>query len=99
MTDAERALWFALRETLPHAHWRKQVPFGAYTADFCSHGAKLIIEIDGGQHNAGRDAARTRFLESKGYRVLRFWNNEVLQNLDGVLTVIVATLPSQGWTS
>ena len=78
MTKAERFLWRALRTALPEYHWRKQVPFGPYTADFCSHRAKLIIELDGGQHASAfdRDAARTRFLEAEGYRVIRFWNND-----------------------
>jgi very-short-patch-repair endonuclease len=87
MTKAERLLWNALRSALPDQHWRKQVPFGPYIADFCSHAAKLIIEADGGQHAkpGDRDDARTRFLESEGYRVIRFWNNEVLGNIDGVI--------------
>ena len=100
---AERHLWRALRQSLPDHHWRKQVPFGAYIADFCSHGSKLIIELDGGQHaEAGAyDAARTRFLEAEGYRVVRFWNNDAAENLSGVLESIAATLspspsPSRG---
>ncbi len=96
MTPAERALWRALRVTFPAAHFRHQVSFGPYHADLASHGAKLVIEVDGGQHGEAvdYDAARTAFLSGEGYRVLRFWNNEVLENLDGVLTAIAATLPS-----
>jgi len=96
MTPAERALWQALREIFPAAHFRKQVPFGPYYADFASHGAKLVIEVDGGHHGeaADYDAGRTAFLNDEGYRVLRFWNNEVLGNLDGVLTAIAAALPN-----
>ena len=94
MTDAERRLWSALRSTLPDQHWRKQVPFGPYIADFCSHGTKLIIEVDGGQHDGARDEARTRFLNGEGYRVIRFWNNEVLGNIDGVLEATAAQLSS-----
>jgi very-short-patch-repair endonuclease len=92
MTKAERLLWRTLRTALPAYHWRKQVPFGLYIVDFCSHGARLIIEADGGQHamSGERDAARTRFLEAEGYRVIRFWNNEVLSNIDGVLETIAA---------
>ena len=94
MTDAERALWRALREAVPGWHWRKQVPLGPYFADFASHSAKLIIELDGGQHAAktDHDAERSRFLESEGYRVIRFWNNEVLSNTDGVLQRIAGYL-------
>lgn len=94
MTPAERKLWRLLRGTFPEAHFRHQVPLGPYHADFASHGARLVIELDGGRHNPQRDAARTRFLRGEGYCVLRFWNNEVMENLDGVLTVIAATLPS-----
>jgi very-short-patch-repair endonuclease len=68
------------------------VPLGPYFADFCSHGARLIFEVDGGQHSQAGDAARTRFLEGEGYRLLRFWNNEVLGNMDGVLAAIAAAL-------
>jgi very-short-patch-repair endonuclease len=97
MTPAERALWWALREALPGQHWRKQVPFGPYVADFCSHEARLIIEVDGGQHATDhRDALRTRFLEAEGYRVLRFWNNDVLGNPDGVVQRIAEMLPAHG---
>ena len=95
MTAAERHLWRALREALPGHHWRKQVPFGPYIADFCSHRARLIIEVDGGQHaNAAEaDAVRTQFLKSEGYRVLRFWNNDVMENPGGVLEAIASLLP------
>jgi very-short-patch-repair endonuclease len=97
MTKAERTLWRALREALPGWHRRKQVPLGPYFADFASHAAKLIIELDGGQHAAAadHDAERTRFLEGEGFRVIRFWNNEVLANTDGVLQRIAESL-SQG---
>ena len=96
MTPAERVLWRGLREAFARLHFRKQVPFGPYYADFASHGAKLVIELDGGQHGEaeGYDEARTKFLNGEGYRVLRFWNNEVLRNLDGVLTVIASHIPS-----
>jgi very-short-patch-repair endonuclease len=87
-------LWYALREKLPAAKFRRQVPFGLYFADFASHAAKLIVEVDGGRHTADRDAIRTAFLNSEGYRVMRFWNNEVLQNLEGVLAAISSQLPS-----
>ena len=95
MTNAERLLWRALREALPNFHWRKQVPLGPYIADFCSHGAKLIVEVDGGQHAVaiGYDEARSRFLNDEGYRVIRFWNNDVLGNIDGVIEAVTQSLP------
>ena len=94
MTDAERVLWRALRSAYPHLHWRKQVPLGPYFADFLCHSAKVVIELDGGQHATAHayDEARTRFIEHQGFRVLRFWNNDVLGNPDGVLQVIAQRL-------
>jgi very-short-patch-repair endonuclease len=91
-TEAERRLWWHLRHRLPVAgtHFRRQVRLGNYIVDFASHGLKIVIELDGGQHatQVKRDEARSRFLTSEGYRVLRFWNNEVMANVDGVLEVI-----------
>jgi very-short-patch-repair endonuclease len=91
-TEAERKLWWNLHHRLafPRSHFRRQVHLGRYIVDFASHGLKIVIEIDGGQHSvqSKQDAMRTKFLESEGYRVLRFWNNEVLGNIDGVLEVI-----------
>jgi very-short-patch-repair endonuclease len=84
MTDAERALWRMLRLSFREHHFRKQVPIRHYIADFASHRAKLVIEVDGGQHNPEVDSERTRIIEDEGYRVLRFWNNEVIGNPDGV---------------
>jgi Protein of unknown function (DUF559) len=70
------------------------VHLGRYIVDFISHSLKLVIELDGGQHarQIKRDAERTRFLRTQGYRVLRFWNNDVLQNIDGVLEVIQSAI-------
>jgi very-short-patch-repair endonuclease len=95
-TDAEARLWRALREAFPHVKFRFQVPMGRYFADFCSHAAKLIVEVDGDQHAEaeGYDATRTRFLEGKGYRVVRFWNNDVLANVEGVIATIATHIPS-----
>ena len=72
-------------------HFRRQHAIGPYIVDFCSPSHKLIIELDGGQHldQQEYDAERTAYLEAKGYHVLRFWNNEVMENLDGVVQVIV----------
>jgi very-short-patch-repair endonuclease len=97
-TDAERKLWWHLRHRLPveGTHFRRQVRFGRYIADFACHSARLVVELDGGQHamqNAA-DAMRTRFLENRGYRVLRYWNSDVLRNIDGVLTDIAAAVTS-----
>lgn len=93
-TDAERLLWRALRERLPQAGFRRQVPLGRYFADFASHSARLVVELDGGQHGerVEQDAARTRFLEGEGYRVVRFWNGDVMTNVDGVLQRIASEL-------
>jgi very-short-patch-repair endonuclease len=95
-TQAERKLWWHLRHrlALPASHFRRQVILGHYIVDFASHGLKIVIEIDGGQHaiQSKRDGVRTKFLESEGYRVLRFWNNEVLGNIDGVLEVIQSAI-------
>ncbi|MDQ2082601.1 endonuclease domain-containing protein [Xanthobacteraceae bacterium Astr-EGSB] len=94
-TDAERVLWFRLRDRrLDGWKFRRQVPIDRYVADFCCPDARLIVELDGGQHdaNAQADEARTRVLSSMGYLVLRFWNNDVLTNTDGALETILATL-------
>jgi very-short-patch-repair endonuclease len=93
-TDAEKRLWLALRRDLPAARFRRQVPVSPYFIDFMSFAHRLIVELDGGQHAeaAEYDAARTRFLERKGYRVLRFWNDAVMQNLPGVLEAIQGSL-------
>ena len=88
-TDAERRLWGILRNRqLNGFKFRQQVEIDGYIADFLCPEKRLIIEVDGGQHTPERDARRTAFLESQGFRILRFWNNDVLQNLDGVWTAI-----------
>ncbi len=94
-TDAERKLWSALRhKQLDGLKFRRQVPIGDFVADFASLSARLIVEVDGGQHDTERekDAARTAWLSSRGYRVIRFWNNDVLANLEGVVRTIRAAL-------
>jgi very-short-patch-repair endonuclease len=92
MTDAERLLWMHLRaHRLDGLRFRRQTPMGQYIVDFVCHERRLVIELDGGQHaESQRDETRGRWLESKGYRVLRFWNSDVLQNRDGVLETIVS---------
>jgi very-short-patch-repair endonuclease len=94
LTDAERKLWSILRNRqLYSAKFRRQQPIGPFIADFACQESRLIIEADGGQHaGSAVDARRTQFLESKGYRVLRFWNNDILNNLDGVAQVIASAL-------
>jgi very-short-patch-repair endonuclease len=93
-TDVERKLRFRLRDRrLRGSKFRRQMPIGPHVADFCCESLRLIIELDGGQHslNTAADAHRTAALEARGYLVLRFWNNDVLQNIDGVLQTIVDT--------
>lgn len=93
MTDAERHLWFALRDRRLHGwRFRRQHVVAGYIADFACPDAWLIVELDGGQHTAEVDAARTRELEAAGYRVLRFWNNEVLRQTEAVLARIAEVL-------
>jgi very-short-patch-repair endonuclease len=93
-TDHERRLWQALRALNRRGcHFRRQAPFDRYILDFVDHGAKLAIELDGSQHGyddiRARDAARDEFLSSQGYLTLRFWNNDVSANFDGVVDAIV----------
>lgn len=90
-TEAERKLWDVLRYKRMAGHrFRRQAPIGRYIVDFVCFERKLVIEVDGSQHavDTERDAARTAWLESQGFRVLRFWNNDVLRNIDGVAAVI-----------
>jgi very-short-patch-repair endonuclease len=97
MTIAERKLWWHLRRIAPErSHFRRQATLGPYYADFACHEFRIVVEVDGGQHGcdtgSNADKARTDFLNSRGYRVLRFWNNDVLRNIDGVLSTIQAAL-------
>src|SRR5712672_2482613 len=96
-TDAEHVLWQRLRHdiSLTGSHFRRQALVGPFIVDFASRKAKLVIELDGGQHDwqQASDALRTRQIEAAGYSVLRFWNNDVLGNLEGVLSEIQRALP------
>jgi very-short-patch-repair endonuclease len=97
MSDAEKKLWFHLRRRKMDGHrFRRQVPIGSYIADFACLSARLIIEIDGGQHseetNEALDAGRTAWLATRGYRVLRFWNSQVLTEIDSVTETIFNAL-------
>ena len=92
-TEAEKILWSALRNRqLGGFRFRRQWTAGPYVADFACIEAMLIVEADGGQHDEKRDAARTRALETAGFHVQRFWNNEVIGNREGVLETILSTL-------
>jgi very-short-patch-repair endonuclease len=93
-TEAEKKLWQHLRQPpFKQHHFRRQATIGPYFADFASHQFKIIIEVDGGQHSDSRsDEVRTQYLEASGYRVLRFWNNDVAENLSGVLSTIDAAV-------
>ena len=93
-TNVERKLWRTLREANLPFKIRRQHPIGNYIADMAIPARKLVIELDGSQHAETTDAdeQRTRALNAHGYRVIRFWNNAVLDNLDGVLLAITAEL-------
>jgi very-short-patch-repair endonuclease len=94
MTDAERKLWFALKDRRFAAFkFRRQVPVGPYIADFLCFESRLIVEVDGGQHaDSAHDVERDNWLAQNEFHLLRFWNNDVLQNLEGVLTVLAEQL-------
>jgi very-short-patch-repair endonuclease len=96
-TPAEVRLWKALeRLPIPGSHFRRQVPIGPYVVDFACLSARLVVELDGGHHSdpdqARRDAMRTAWLETEGFRVLRFWNDDVHSNIEGVLETLYAAL-------
>ena len=97
-TKYEKRLWGKLRE-LKHVgyHWRQQAPFRGYVLDFVEHTASVVVELDGSQHglseNRRRDAARDALLQREGYQVLRFWNAEVIEHLDGVIETILRASP------
>jgi very-short-patch-repair endonuclease len=100
MTDAERKLWFALRDRR-FGGWkfRREVLIGPYIADFLCYEARLILEADGGQHDAAaRDRTRDKWISANGFRTLRFWNNDILKNLEGVLLAIRRELENEPLT-
>jgi len=94
MTDAERKLWFALRDRrFARFKFRRQVPIGPFIADFVCYDAQLIVEVDGGQHaESARDKRRDAWFAANDFEVLRFWNNDVFSNLEGVLTSLLDAL-------
>jgi very-short-patch-repair endonuclease len=83
-------MWRLLRECFPDARFRRQVPIRDFISDFASHGLKLVIGVDGGQHDARLDGRRTALIEAEGYRVIRFWNHDVLGNGDGVAVMLAS---------
>src|SRR3546814_5481332 len=94
MTDAERRLWYYLRgRRLEGTKFVSQFPIGPHVADFACREAHLVIELDGGQHREAVDGPRTAVIEAFGYRVICFWNNDVLNNTEGVLETIRQALP------
>lgn len=89
MTDAERLLWSKIRNKQLGVKFRRQQPLGKYVVDFVCFEKKLIIEVDGGQHCENkRDKIRDRWLLNGGFKMLRFWNNDVLESINGVLEII-----------
>jgi very-short-patch-repair endonuclease len=93
-TNAEMKLWFSLRDRrLDGFKFTRQVPIGRYIADFVCRDEMIVVEVDGGQHaDNAKDRIRDSFMKDEGYRVLRFWNNDVLANHDDVLAAILETL-------
>jgi very-short-patch-repair endonuclease len=96
-TDAERRLWSALRDRrLKGYRFRRQHPIGNYIVDFACTEHRLIVEADGGQHADNQaDRCRTARLEAEGWRMLRFWNNDILSNANGVAETILRALSSE----
>lgn len=94
LTSAERKLWAYLRGDKLGVNFRRQHAIGNYIPDFCSPKAKLIIELDGGQHleRKAYDEERTKYLEAQGYKVIRFWNNEVMNDIEAVILAIMNEL-------
>ena len=96
-TDAERRIWSALRDRrLLRYKFRRQHPVGDFIVDFACTEHQLVIEVDGGQHSENAaDTTRTARLQSQGWRVIRFWNNDVLSNTNGVVETILRVLKSE----
>jgi very-short-patch-repair endonuclease len=94
LTPHERKLWYLLRDRRFYAvKFRRQLPIGPYVADFACVASKLVIELDGSQHAESKsDRQRDSYLQAEGWRILRFWNNELIENREGVLTKIAEKL-------
>ena len=100
MTNEEKILWNILRAKRFYGYkFKRQVLIGNYIADFVCYGAKIIVEIDGGGHNTydkiNADNIRTQYLEGLGFKVIRFWNNEIQSNIDGVCELLLKELKSR----
>jgi very-short-patch-repair endonuclease len=97
LTPAESKLWSRLRNDQLGVTFRRQHAIGNFIPDFCSPKAKLIIELDGSQHleQEEYDEERTKYLESQGYKVIRFWNNNVMNNIEGVILAIIYALEDE----
>lgn len=95
-TESEKLLWSRIRNRqIADSKFRRQWPIGEFIADFVCLEARLIVEVDGGQHaNSRHDRARSAALENLGYRVVRYWNNDVMQNIEGVLESLLKHLGS-----
>ncbi|CAM8637308.1 DUF559 domain-containing protein [Sphingobium sp.] len=97
-TDVERALWHVISaRKISGIRFNRQIPIGQFICDFVARSIGLVIEVDGGQHNDEVDAERTRYIEARGFRMIRFWNNDVLGNIEGVIEEIervIANMPS-----
>jgi len=90
MTEAEKRIWYRIRNKQLGAKFRRQQPVGKYVVDFICFEKKLIIEVDGGEHfESDRDEIRDEWVQNQGYKVLRFWNNDVLKNPDGVIHMLI----------
>ncbi|WP_371396298.1 endonuclease domain-containing protein [Fretibacter rubidus] len=102
-TPAEVKLWAALRDFKPVGfHFRRQVPMGDYIVDFACHSAKVVIEVDGEHHalepQKSKDVQRDHWLTEQGYRVVRYWNDDIMTNLDNLMDALLHTLDT-GHTS
>ena len=99
MTDAERKLWSRIRRSALGHRFRRQHPLGPYVVDFVCLDRRLVIEVDGGQHNSPdgieKDQRRTAWLNDAGYRVLRFWNTDVLKNMEEIVETVFAALEGE----
>lgn len=100
LTPAEHKLWSKIRNDQLGVNFRRQHAIGKYIPDFCSPKAKLIIELDGSQHldQFEYDQERTKYFEAMGYKVIRFWNNEVIKDIDQVIHAIIPAIGSASYS-